>query len=98
MLQIVDMAPQPTAETVRVPFERPDWHKRAACRGLTELFFPSRGRNATLREAKQICEGCPVVAECRAQALANAEHFGIWGGTSDRQRRLLRRQMKRVAS
>jgi hypothetical protein len=30
--------------------------------------------------AAQWCTGCPVLAECRAAAEANAERFAVWGG------------------
>ncbi|WP_407672362.1 WhiB family transcriptional regulator [Parafrankia discariae] len=32
------------------------------------------------REAKRICSGCEVRAECLEYALENDERFGIWGG------------------
>ena len=44
------------------------------------------------REAKKICTGCEVKAECLEYALANDERFGIWGGLSERERRRLRRR------
>ena len=43
------------------------------------------------REAKKICVGCEVRAECLSYALANDERFGIWGGLSERERRRLKR-------
>jgi WhiB family redox-sensing transcriptional regulator len=42
-------------------------------------------------EAKRICSGCEVRAECLEYALAHDERFGIWGGLSERERRRLRR-------
>jgi len=65
------------------------WQDHAACRGLdTELFFPLRGELAAT--ALATCRKCPVQSECREHALSFAERFGIWGGTSERQRRQLR--------
>jgi WhiB family redox-sensing transcriptional regulator len=69
----------------------PSWHRDAACReyvGLVE-FFPERGVSA--EPAKAVCAGCLVREECLEYALALGEKFGIWGGTSERERRALRR-------
>lgn len=70
----------------------------ANCIGMDpELFFPERGQST--REARECCRRCDVQAECLAYALNNDEKFGIWGGTSERQRRAMRRQRpKRVAA
>lgn len=71
---------------------RPDleWHADAACRGVDpDLFFPERGEST--REAKEICGICPVRRVCLEHALTHGERHGIWGGTSERERRSLRR-------
>jgi WhiB family redox-sensing transcriptional regulator len=67
------------------------WQDLANCLGVDpDLFFPERG--ASTREAKEVCKGCSVRAECLEYALSNGERFGIWGGLSERERRRLRRQ------
>jgi Transcription factor WhiB len=43
-----------------------------------------------IKEAKQICKTCPVIAECLASALINRENYGIWGGTTGRTRQKIR--------
>lgn len=51
--------------------------------------------NATdTREAKRICQGCPLRIPCVEWALENREH-GVWGGTSEAQRRQLGRGPRR---
>lgn len=35
---------------------------------------------AELEQAKQLCGGCPVRAQCLAGALARREPWGVWGG------------------
>jgi WhiB family transcriptional regulator, redox-sensing transcriptional regulator len=35
---------------------------------------------------KQICSSCPVLARCRAHALAAHEPYGVWGGLSESER------------
>lgn len=69
---------------------RPFSIDQAACRGLdTNLFFPTRGEDTAA--AKAVCKRCAVKVECADWALANSEKFGIWGGTSERDRRSARR-------
>ena len=56
-----------------------------------EAWFPEKGGNN--RRAKAICAGCPVLAECREYALTHPERLdGIWGGLSERDRRIIRRR------
>lgn len=70
--------------------EVPDWQERALCAQTDpEAFFPEKG--GSTREAKRICSGCEVRAECLEYALAQDERFGIWGGLSERERCRLRR-------
>lgn len=72
---------------------RPAWHTEALCRGMMvdgrTVFFPGRGENADTQTARSICQGCPVKAECLEAGMM--EKHGVWGGTSERQRRQLRR-------
>jgi WhiB family redox-sensing transcriptional regulator len=67
------------------------WQERALCAQTDpEAFFPEKG--GSTREAKRVCGGCEVRAECLGYALENDERFGIWGGLSERERRRLKRQ------
>jgi WhiB family redox-sensing transcriptional regulator len=71
--------------------EAEDWQDRALCAETDpESFFPEKG--GSTREAKRICSGCEVRAECLEYALAHDERFGIWGGLSERERRKLKRE------
>ena len=66
------------------------WQGQANCVGVDpDIFFPERG--ASTKEAKAICAACAVREDCLEYALDNGEKFGIWGGTSERERRRLRR-------
>lgn len=70
------------------------WQSQANCLGVDpDLFFPERG--ASTAEAKAVCAGCVVREQCLEYALANGEKFGIWGGTSERERRVIRRERAR---
>ena len=85
-LPVVEVFGEPGGE----PVEEPDWQERALCAQTDpEAFFPEKG--GSTREAKRICAGCEVRAECLEYALAHDERFGIWGGLSERERRRLRR-------
>lgn len=71
--------------------EEQTWQERALCAQTDpEAFFPEKG--GSTREAKRICTGCEVRAECLEYALAHDERFGIWGGLSERERRRLKRR------
>lgn len=69
---------------------RPEWQGQAACRGVDPgIFFTERGQSTA--PAKLVCQSCPVREECLDFALENGEKFGIFGGKSERERRVMRR-------
>tara|TARA_Y100001949_G_scaffold149853_1_gene134792 strand:+ start:66 stop:434 length:369 start_codon:yes stop_codon:yes gene_type:complete len=66
-----------------------DWSDKAMCKDLdTQIFFPKRGE--ATRPIKIICSVCPVVKPCLEYAMKSSEKFGVWGGTSERERRRIR--------
>ena len=74
------------------------WRKRAACRGLdAEAFYPDSEDDADAAEAKAVCGVCPVRQPCLEHALAHREREGIWGGTTERERRRIVRQRRKSA-
>ncbi len=77
--------------SVTASAERPSgrWQELAACRGMdTRLFFPDRGESA--QEAEEACRACSVSIHCAEYAISTGQRFGVWGGTSERQRRRIR--------
>jgi WhiB family redox-sensing transcriptional regulator len=63
-----------------------DWMAQGNCHDEPpSTFFPSDGVGVEV--AKRICATCPVAAECLEYALDNRIDHGVWGGTSERQRR-----------
>ncbi|MBB5906172.1 WhiB family redox-sensing transcriptional regulator [Actinoalloteichus hymeniacidonis] len=48
---------------------------------------PARSRREA--RAKEVCQQCPVLEQCRQHALAVQEPYGIWGGLSEAERTLL---------
>jgi WhiB family redox-sensing transcriptional regulator len=49
------------------------------------------GTDTTIRELRGICAACPVLAQCLEHALAH-ETWGIWAGTTPKERQRMRRQ------
>lgn len=76
------------------------WIDQAACIGSdVDVFFiadTSRGEQYT--EARAICAGCPVTAECLEWSYSSAatQEFGFFGGMSPKERRQARKR-KRIA-
>lgn len=72
-----------------------DWHDKAKCRGWDpDIFYPDRGVPSA--SAKAICNECLVQEDCLEFALTKDEHFGIWGGMSERERRKIYRERQRT--
>lgn len=83
--------PPPTTQ----PADQQVWQDRGACREVDpDLFFPGKGE--PVDPARRICAGCPVRAECLAYALAASGPalVGVWGGTTERERRTIRHATK----
>lgn len=66
------------------------------CVGKTDLFYlpPFRTKESMRKEneAKILCRVCPQQKQCLEYALHH-EAFGIWGGLSERARRMMRKEM-----
>lgn len=73
-----------------------DWAAAATCKQSRpdELFV----RGAEQHKAKVVCAGCPVRAECLAEALDNRIEWGVWGGMTERERRAVLRKRPNVTS
>ena len=69
--------------------EKP-WATFASCKDHPELtFFPQTKTEEAA--ALAVCAVCPVRDECLDHALETNERFGVWGGTTEKQRRKLAR-------
>ena len=75
------------------PVGPPDsWQEGAACYGLDpEVFFPTTEEEAGL--ALSYCGVCVVRDMCLSWAVQNGERYGVWGGTTEQQRRRLIRRV-----
>lgn len=75
------------------------WRRLAACRGIdADIFYPEADDDdGDAEAAKAICAECPVRQACLEHALAHREREGIWGGTTERERRRILRQRRKSA-
>lgn len=82
----------------------PSWTEDAVCaQADPDAFYPDKGGSSMA--VKRLCNGdpaagtdpCPVRTQCLEQALRTNEAWGIWGGTSERDRRALRQQRNGAA-
>jgi WhiB family redox-sensing transcriptional regulator len=76
-----------------------DWHLDAACKNTpTELFIAVDDSDEPYYPSAEVlvyCNSCPVKPECLQHAM-DAGEVGVWGGTTDYQRRQLDRERERV--
>lgn len=74
---------------------KPQWMKDGLCYTRTELLDDFFGFHPTEQaRAKQVCEGCPSQGPCLRFALRHNIKFGVWGGRTERERRVLRRRLR----
>lgn len=77
------------------------WHSEAACRSdEAGLFFapskePTAARLSREEAAKRVCARCPVMLECREHALLQPEPYGVWGGLTAAERRVVLARRRR---
>lgn len=86
----------PSQRSGKNSWDRSEWISHAQCRedSHDNLFVQgSAQRMAALR-----CRSCPVMMQCRADALDHRVEFGIWGGMTERERRALLRNYPDVPS
>ena len=81
--------------TRTIDWDLDDWRDRSACRDTDpELFFPVGTTGPALDQiaaAKAVCRACEAQAACLEFALATNQESGVWGGTSEEERRKLRK-------
>ena len=71
------------------------WREQAGCLGTDpDMFFPIGSTGPVVSEieaAKAVCRSCPVIEQCLRYALETNQESGVWGGTTEEERRRLRR-------
>lgn len=78
---------------------RPAWMDHAYCREHnipTDVFYPAGEDNRSffVSAAKAVCRQCPVASDCLEWALAH-EEWGVWGMTTQMERRRIARSLRR---
>jgi WhiB family redox-sensing transcriptional regulator len=72
-----------------------EWMNQGNCRyEPPTTFFPSDG--VGVEHAKVVCSTCPVQSMCLEYALEHRIDHGVWGGTSERQRRRILKQRRTI--
>jgi len=61
----------------------------------TEIFFPASEAGAGIPIA--VCTGCPFREPCLSYALKYRIVFGVWGGKTEDERKLMLRHLRNVA-
>lgn len=86
--------PKPNADVGPRPRELPtalgDWACDAWCLDTEDEKFFAESPSGQQMAADLCRRHCPVVEECLEHALASDERLGVWGGTTEWERRALR--------
>lgn len=96
-------APAPTAQSLMQGIfnlgygtqgaEDLSWMEEALCAQTDpDIFYPEKGGSTA--PATSVCANCQVRSECLEYAVTNDIRHGIWGGTSDNDRKRLSRERK----
>lgn len=76
--------------------ELPNWED-GVCRSMDpDLFFADESVLEPSPIVIAACGRCPLSTECLDWAMRNMERYGVWGGTTPKQREKLRRPITRV--
>ena len=85
--------------TSMVSLEPKIWRNSAACRDTDpDLFFPVGQTGPAIdhiASAKAVCFTCDVRVECLEYSLMTNQDAGIWGGTTEDERRKIRRERRK---
>ena len=69
------------------------WQDNAECSNHPhEVFFIEMGESA--RPAKSICSECSVSFDCLLDSLQFGDRYGIFGGYTERERRVVKREWR----
>ena len=70
------------------------WRRRGVCNGMDPAtFYPESGESP--KDAQRVCSTCPLKKTCLLESLRTQEHYGVWGGLTERERRKLQRALGR---
>ena len=83
------------SSTLALALASDDWRDQSSCRDTDpNLFFPVGTTGPALAQieaAKAVCRMCDSQVACLEFALATNQESGVWGATSEEERRKLRK-------
>ena len=90
---------------VRIAVSAPKWMDSAGvkCKHMTDFFYPNKP-SADVSKAKALCNGldggppCAFRNICLRHAIDNHEAYGVWGGSSERDRRRIQRARNKYSN
>ena len=89
-----------TSRSIPVSLDRDEWRQFAECRDTDpDLFFPVGTTGPALEQianAKAVCRTCDVQGLCLEYAVSTNQDSGVWGGTSEEERRQMRRARQQL--
>lgn len=110
ILDVAELLPEPEIDPdqlIRLWPEPPWWHAQALCavadpkKTIDPNWFGVEGEDnrpalpeVNVRKAREVCEVCPVAPHCLQWAMEWDERFGVWAGTTGRQRTQLRKALR----
>jgi len=88
-----------------VSVAKPEWmdDRRVKCKGVVQYMYPNNP-SSEVALAKALCNGldgdppCPLRLTCLKYAIDHHESYGVWGGTSERDRRKIQRARNKFKS
>ncbi len=86
---------------VDATWDNRSWRQQAGCASLdTNMFFPTGLTGSSIEQtnlAKSVCKDCPVANQCLEFALRTLQDYGVWGGRTEEERRVIRRSRRAAA-
>ena len=84
--------------TLRTHWNDLDWRETATCRDLDpDIFFPIGVTGPAVEQiehAKSFCKMCSSQDQCLEFAITTNQEYGVWGATTEDERRVLRREWR----
>jgi len=75
------------------------WRDQALCADMdTDIWFEGLSSHGRVDKLRAICAQCPVSAQCLEFAVANFIPWGVWAGTTPRERLNIRKSGNRLGS
>lgn len=93
--RVVDVPRVGQVLAVLMPYPGQSAEDRACAGDERFLNFNLLSHPVNAQRLSEVCAGCNVLTACREYAIAH-EDYGVWGGTTPKQRRVIRRQRRQA--